>query len=1535
MEILNKKKKMNNFHILFLKCIIILQIIILSFSELPQCEYDLPIRKRDEGDGCMNGEYCTKQQYQTGECIIGNKKIETQWLNNFIIFEEIDFVYISITTSLNGKLIGLFTTDDPYDTDRLFFCLNNVGRGNLISPLTGEIVLTYKKSHSDFQPRQNLNVFTFKLNNGNTDDNEYLISISNNEILEMYILGGYFNQFDMWNLFTKDFIISSYSNVLLPIENNLYTLGFIVNENNNHYFYLFKVDFSDFVISSQQILDYKSFPSGDSFIVSCFQSDKRYIICFYIGNMYNYQEIVLDQNYNVKANEIILPVESSADYFKGVHFTGETAAFLYYNFEHIPTLIFKKYNEDDDSIINHFEYLELIELNLEDSNSEISFNDLVKIEEFKLCYTSVIDNDEDLYLTIIDNYDQLNEKINIRYYKINLYKLYSYELINGLCTTIYNNFISLGSSFYRTFDEEIYFSSFSILVFSYPNSTDFTINLNNNFIIDLNSECRIENNIFGLIYNGIRLISISEGYNLISTHYGRELGADDYIYEDEKIILDINKGRDIPQNGRIVFALELIEPNYNIYKDYAYSFQNLGGHDTEENFFIPKTYIGRHSYCDIIAINDGLIIQDCNSQNCKYCLTNQACISCENNLLLHLSEDGNTILCSDESSSPNGDTTTPDTETTTPDIETTIPDIETTIPDIGTTIPDIETTIPDIETTIPDIETTIPDIETTIPGIETTIPDIETTIPDIETTIPDIETSIPDIETSIPDIETTIPDIETTIPDIETTFPDIKSTILDIKTTILDIETTIPDIKSTILDIKTTIPDINTTIPKIKDSTFLENKDSTIPEIIDIESIINNNETKNNCTNEEIKNNKCKGTITIKQIEDIKNYLLKSNRKNEIIKTEKVIIQYSTLEEQNQLEIPEVSSIDLGECDNILKDYYKIPEDESLIIFKLDIKTEDLLSTYVYYEVYSPIDLIKLELDLCKEVEIIINTPVILDDSIELIYNSLYDSGYNLFDGNDSFYQDICAAYTTVNGTDILLSDRKKDLFNTTQNTTICQTGCELEKYDSKTKKAKCNCNVKNENVTDLYVDNLFDKKEIEKNFYNTLANSNFRVLKCYKLIISPKFIKNIGGIFMSSILILLIILIFFSCTKGPEKIHYLINIILKNIQINKKQNFNNATNQNPGKDVDENPKKKQKYKKKNKKINRKSIYYPPKRYDKKSKTVVNKGKISQKTEDINSKSNMVKNNTKNKNKNKRKTAIYSLNNSNKMKLNKEKKSDSNINLKRNKKLSKKFISRKSSSIYSIKNSKRINPNKLSINKVKNITQENLNDQELNTLEYDKAILYDKRTYIQYYWSLLKKKQLIFFTFLPANDYNIYSVKISLFLLSFALFFTINGFFFSDETMHKIYEDKGIFDILFQIPQILYSTVISAIINMILKTLSLSEKNILEIKQEKDYTKAVEKSQKIEKCIKTKFVLFFFLSFTFMIFFWYFISCFCAVYTNTQIILIKDTLISFGISLVYPFGLNLLPGMFRMCSLKAEKKDKKCLYNFSNIIALI
>ena len=70
-------------------------------------------------------------------------------------------------------------------------------------------------------------------------------------------------------------------------------------------------------------------------------------------------------------------------------------------------------------------------------------------------------------------------------------------------------------------------------------------------------------------------------------------------------------------------------------------------------------------------------------------------------------------------------------------------------------------------------------------------------------------------------------------------------------------------------------------------------------------------------------------------------------------------------------------------------------------------------------------------------------------------------------------------------------------------------------------------------------------------------------------------------------------------------------------------------------------------------------------------------------------------------------------------------------------------------------------------------------------------------------------------------------------------------------------------------------------------------------------------------------------------FFCYYLAMFCAVYKNTQFQVIEDTLMSYGLSLLYPFGIYLLPGIFRIPSLSNFKYKKKCLYKFSKLLQML
>ena len=231
--------------------------------------------------------------------------------------------------------------------------------------------------------------------------------------------------------------------------------------------------------------------------------------------------------------------------------------------------------------------------------------------------------------------------------------------------------------------------------------------------------------------------------------------------------------------------------------------------------------------------------------------------------------------------------------------------------------------------------------------------------------------------------------------------------------------------------------------------------------------------------------------------------------------------------------------------------------------------------------------------------------------------------------------------------------------------------------------------------------------------------------------------------------------------------------------------------------------------------------------------------------------------------------------------------------------------------------------------------KEKYNDYELNELHYEEAIKIDKRTFIQYYLSLLRLNQLFIFAFCTKNDHNSRIIKICIFLFSLSLYFTINALFFDESVIHNIYDNQGNFIFIYQIPQIVYSSIISSFLMTLIRFFSLSQKEILKIKHEECLQNINNRIENAIKCLKIKFTLFFIIELAFLFFFWYYLASFCAIYKNTQIFLIKDALISFGFSLLYPLFYSLLPGVFGIPSLRDSKKGKECMYKLSKLLQIM
>ena len=729
-----------------------------------------------------------------------------------------------------------------------------------------------------------------------------------------------------------------------------------------------------------------------------------------------------------------------------------------------------------------------------------------------------------------------------------------------------------------------------------------------------------------------------------------------------------------------------------------------------------------------------------------------------------------------------------------------------------------------------------------------------------------------------------------------------------------------------------------------------------------------------------------------------------------------VLLQLSSIDFQEEnLNAPNSTNVFLGECKDILKEKYNLKDDEVLLMLKLDLFKQDSSHPLVEYEVYNYNSSEKLNLEYCDDVKINVYTPIQLDNKTVYLYNNLNSSGYNLFNSKDSFYNDICSIYTTINGTDITLNDRVNDFYN--QDLLLCQEdGCTYDFYDDNIKKVKCQCSVsqtaiidESDNIQEVQnfistIAQIYNNKEkIKQVFSLSIKNMNFKVMKCFHLVFSLKyFMKNIGSILLSVLIILYLLLMILYFALGNKILKDLIDdatFIKKSLKTKKSLKFikngkkikapsstkkeikfkktktlnpNNISNKINNKIIingiqsanlisENKSNQKLKNDKEDKGINiyerNKNIYFktkkmkvknncPPPKYGKNNqflksfKYFLIKTNALKKDTSVDKNINKNNDNLKNNNKNKDKKicdetknlksilkegekSVISGNNS-KMILNKKESFKCSRRKKRKDKFEvndKEYIDKKSNNSGIFKKNRQI--------------IDNLNDEEINNLNYFQAKIIDKRTFLQYYWSLLKKKQLILFTFYPANDYNIRIIKMSFFIISFSLYMTINGFFFSDSTMHKVYKTNGQLNFIYQIPQILYSSLVSMTINKLLKYLSLSQNSILELKREKNRKEMNDKSFQIEKSLKLKLLIYFALSLLLMLFYWYFISTFCAVYSNTQKILIKNTLISFGLSMIYPFGYALLPCFFRIPSLRNKNKDLEKMYRFSKLVALI
>ena len=641
------------------------------------------------------------------------------------------------------------------------------------------------------------------------------------------------------------------------------------------------------------------------------------------------------------------------------------------------------------------------------------------------------------------------------------------------------------------------------------------------------------------------------------------------------------------------------------------------------------------------------------------------------------------------------------------------------------------------------------------------------------------------------------------------------------------------------------------------------------------------------------------------------------------------------------------SEIYLGICPKILKDYYNISKEEDLIFLIIESKNNEMkkneskdedsfhLGINILLNIFD-ISGRKLDLSFCD------NLLKITHDISELKEIDIQSAmkyakqGIDVFNASDDFFNDLCHPYDDEDGKDIIIKDRRDDIY---QNATFCQIGCNYLDVDYNLIQVSCLCNsnylqgeLDNKTVGDKGINELINFKTLKNTFKENMFISNLNVIYCYNLIFDTKFLKiNIGFYCFSLMFISQIILFSFFLRKKLITIKF---FMLSFKSLNKDDNKKIKKKKNVSFFV------KKETKKKNKKSKRFTSGILPSidNIGSKSENDVSNKKIQFikennelndeceiNLEEILTEQNDIKNHLKKKTKKRRKESKIDCK-SNVSSIKSSKKLN-NLDLDIKRKLKSKDISQRKSEFNKIETGNEININKSEEIKSIKITKA---EDDLKEMKFEDIIIHDKRSCLRMYWAYFIDSKIILGTFCTENNLNKFEIKLSFFIYTFQISLFLNALFYSDEYISDTYYNNGILDFVSGLPKSIYSAIVSFIITTLLKMLSNSEKELNKIIKENNKDKNYEEviDNKLKK-LRNKLIAYYFLVFSLGLIFLYFVSTFCAVYRYSQKYWFFGFLESFFINFLIANITCLFASLFRYMSIQ---KNKKYFFSLSNMV---
>ena len=624
--------------------------------------------------------------------------------------------------------------------------------------------------------------------------------------------------------------------------------------------------------------------------------------------------------------------------------------------------------------------------------------------------------------------------------------------------------------------------------------------------------------------------------------------------------------------------------------------------------------------------------------------------------------------------------------------------------------------------------------------------------------------------------------------------------------------------------------------------------------------------------------------------------------------------------------------VDFTLCEQLLRKECNISSDEILTILQieLDKMNEKALTSQVEYEIYNE-EKDRLNLSYCKNVKIKINYEIKYQSDLnKTMIDYFSELGIDVFNIEDSFFNDLCYSFT-ISNSDLILKDRVSDIY---QNYSLCDNGCDYDNVNLKNMTVSCICQVKDE------INMEVKEPVLSEIVQDTFRDSSFGVIWCYNLVFDfSNKINNLGFMIFSFLIAfhLICYIIYFIngikyvkafVLKEMEKNNYITGLFhprkknsIKSEKIENNSNIFNMQNSS----IFMNQKKEEK---------RKSLI-SKKNVEKKIKLDCDKNKILSKNDILNEKK------CKNKNSNNRQPILIVNYNNNYYKINQSSNSSQKF-LKFTKKDKNEQKKTKKSKYMKLNKEKNVPGYYLLIQINANNSLNNKPQESkfiLDNYNYEEAIIYDKRSLWRIFYICLLSKENILNTFFFNSPLEVQPLRISIFIFTYSCDFALNAMFYFNKNISDKYHYEGeslyLFIFVNNIVITVFSTVASYLIVKCLYCLTNSKESIKEIfrkqekimRKDKNYRVNSNKKKiifnnllKIYKYMKFKIICFIIIEFLIIIFFFYFVTAFCEVFKNTQFSWVYDGFSSLSLTISLELLISFMISVLYVISIKIKVK---------------